>query len=565
MGIYRILRVLRAAPSAYAAALTLLAAAAIAPAVYAGDPMVYAGDVSSANVGEGIYRRGVLGSGQPLEATREAGAPMQGAEAACVNCHRRSGLGAKEGSTAIPPITGKYLFHRRASNGEDDLPYVETMRADRDPYTDETLARAIRDGLDAQGKPLSYLMPHFALNDADMGALIGYLKSLDRRKLPGVTDTVLHFATIITPDADPVKRQGMLDVLEQFFAEKNSFPIGPTPRLRSSRKAAQTMVMVNRRWQLHVWQLTGPAATWQEQLEQDFAKEPVLAVVSGLGGNDWKPVQAFCEHEAVPCLFPNVEAPPADADRDFYSLYFSKGVELEAGLIANSILNQGSGKAAKVVHQIYRAGDSGEAGALALAALLERRGISVRSHVLPAGKPGDGVNKALRESSAADALVLWLHPDDVAALGKAPAAPAAVYMSGLMGGLERSPLPASWRGRTRLAYPFALPDQRVVNVDFAFGWFRIRRIPVVADQVQADTFLACGLLAQTLGHMVDTFVPEYLVERVEDMIYLRLITGYYPHLTLAPGQRFASKGGYIVHFSQPDGPQLIADTGWLVP
>ena len=34
----------------------------------------------------------------------------------------------------------------------------------------------------------------------------------------------------------------------------------------------------------------------------------------------------------MPCLFPNVEAPPASADDDFYTLYFSRGVLLEAGL-----------------------------------------------------------------------------------------------------------------------------------------------------------------------------------------------------------------------------------------
>ena len=134
-----------------------------------------------------------------------------------------------------------------------------------------------------------------------------------------------------------------------------------------------------------------------------------------------------------------------------------------------------------------------------------------------------------------------------------------------MGGLERSPLPPGWRERTRIAYPFALQDQRRVNVDYAFGWFAIRHIPVVAEQVQADTFLACGLLAETLKHMVDTFVPDYLVERVEDMIDHRIITGYYPHLTLAPGQRFASKGGYIAHFAEPEGPRLLADGGWIIP
>ena len=70
----------------------------------------------------------------------------------------------------------------------------------------------------------------------------------------------------------------------------------------------------------------------------------------------------------------------------------------------------------------------------------------------------------------------------------------------------------------RLAYPFDLPERRRVRVDFPLGWFRIRQIPVVAQQVQADTYLACGLVSETINHMVDTFVRDYLVERIEGML-----------------------------------------------
>ncbi|OIR16359.1 hypothetical protein GALL_30810 [mine drainage metagenome] len=557
MNISRNFGFLRVAASICASAAILV----IAALVY---PMGYAHADSSA--GEAIYRRGILDSGAPLVAYREGGIRMEGADAACVNCHRRSGFGVREGSIPIPPITGAYLLRRNdRGTGDQSLPYVETMHVGHDPsYTDETLARAIREGVDAAGKPLSYLMPQFELNDADMAALIAYLKSLDQRKTPGVTDTVLNFATIITPDADPVKRRGMLDVIERYFADRNAVQFAPSPRLRTSTKTAwaNTMFMVNRRWQLHVWELTGPANTWEEQLKQDFAKEPVLAVVSGLGGKNWEPVHAFCEHEDVPCLFPNVEVPPINADRDFYSLYFSRGVLLEAQLIANSILESGNGK---VVHQIYRAGESGEPAAEALSTALESHGVTVHTHVLAQGASGRGVTKVLRKASGANVLVLWLRPPDVAALGNAPASPAAVFMSGLMGGLEYSPLPSSWRSRTRLAYPFDLPEKRIVPVDYALGWFAIRHIPVVDEQVQADTFLACGLLAETLSDMADTFVPVYLVERVQDMLAHRIITGYYPHLSLAPGQRFASKGGYVVHFADPKDGRLVADSNWLVP
>ncbi len=545
-----------------AAALAFLPGALAATVAFAGgDPAVSAG--------EAIYERGVLGSGLPLVANREGGIRMEGREAACVNCHRKSGFGTREGRIVIPPVTGRHLLKTDVGgSGRQDAPYVETMRLNREPpYTDATLARAIREGVDADGKPLNYLMPHFDLNDKDMASLIAYLKHFDQRKSPGVTDTVLHFATIITPDADPVKRRGMLAVLERYFADRNAVQFAPSARIRTSQKTSWTngMFMVHRKWQLHVWQLTGPADTWEQQLKQFFAREPVLAVVSGLGGTNWGPVHRFCEQESVPCLFPNVEAPPADADHDFYSLYFSRGVRLEAALVANRILKARNGNEAMEVHQVYRAGGSGEQAASAFAAELKAHGITVHNIVLARGKAGHGVSQALRKAAGAATLVLWLDREDVAALGETPPAQANIYMSGLMAGLDSSPLPPAWRGKTHLAYPFDLPERRRVPVDYALGWFAIRHIPVVDEQVQADTFLACGLLAETLGDMVDTFVPEYLVERLQDMLEHRIITGYYPHLALAPGQRFASKGGYLVHFAESEGKKLVADSEWLVP
>src|SRR5689334_3880836 len=75
------------------------------------------------NIGAAIYRQGILPSGGALQAQREPGMHIEGAGAACVNCHRRSGLGMMEGRKTIPPIAGRYLFHPR-SNGDDlDLPF----------------------------------------------------------------------------------------------------------------------------------------------------------------------------------------------------------------------------------------------------------------------------------------------------------------------------------------------------------------------------------------------------------------------------------------------------------
>jgi len=263
-------------------------------------------------VGRSIYLRGVLGSGAPLEARREGAGKALGAAAACVNCHRRSGFGGREGRAVVPPITGRYLYRPLPKDGGDrDIPYVEGMRGEREPYTDALLARAIREGVDPQDKALSYLMPNYALGDADMASLIAYLKALDQRRVPGVTETTLHLATVITPDADPVKRAGMLDVMRQFFSDRNMRQMVPAPRMQASGKTAlgRSMFMVHRRWQLHVWELTGAESTWKQQLERRLAAEPVFAVISGLGGRSWAPVHAFCERAALPCLFPTSRRP----------------------------------------------------------------------------------------------------------------------------------------------------------------------------------------------------------------------------------------------------------------
>jgi cytochrome c553 len=539
---------------AWVASLALLASVAALAAATSADP------------GEGIYRRGVTASGTPITASRNGGPRLEGMAVACVNCHQRSGFGVTEGRSSVPPVTGRYLFRQAKDDKDRGLPFVEGMRSDREPYTDATLARAIREGVDAQGKPMSYLMPNYQLGDADMAALIAYLKGVDKRRVPGVTDTTIHFATIITPDADPVKRRGMLDVMNKFFADRNERQMIPTPALQSSARTAysKSMFMVHRQWQLHVWELTGPAATWQQQLEKHLAREPVFAVLSGLGGRNWAPVHAFCEDAGVPCLFPNVEV-PVDRESDFYSTYLSKGLLLEAELMASAMAGPGSAPVPKKVLQVYRADDSGEAGAAALARMLERSGIAVAGHVLAAGPPGTGLAEALRGASSEDALVLWLRPDDLAALGSSIDAPGTVWVSGLMGGLEQAPLPKEWRGRTHLTYPFDLPERRRVRTDFALGWFRIRQIPVVAEQVQADTYLACGLVSETVQHMVGNFVRDYLVERVQYTLEHRIMTGYYPRLSLGAGQRFASKGGYLVRFADPTGRRLIADRPWLVP
>jgi hypothetical protein len=511
--------------------------------------------------GESIYRDGLLPSGQPATGLREGSLPVSGAGAACSNCHRRSGLGEIEGTIKIPPIGGPYLFHARAKGREDlEVPYVENMRIDRDPYTADTLARAIREGIGIDGKPLNYLMPRYDLSDADAAALIDYLKEMKPFKARGVVGSVVNFATIITPDADPVQRKAMLTVLDQYFADQNAFALAQSPnRLRAESMKSNA----KRRWQLHVWELAGAPETWEGQLDRRLAKEPVYAVLSGLGGRNWRPVHRFCEHAALPCLFPNLDLPVV-AERDFYSLYFSKGVLLEAELLAQQILADNKTQPVGRVVQIFRADDIGVDAAANLKGAVAGSGLQTLE--LPLGNSGGSrLGELLRSVRPSDVLVLWLRPADFAPLAGIPVRGSGVFASGLMGGLESTPVPAAWRPTTHLIYTAELPDKRLIGAEFALGWMRHHRIPVLDPRVQVDTYVACGLTMETLTRMTGSFHSDYLVERMEGTLEHQLVSGYYPALALAPNERFASKGGYIVHWASPDGTKVVSDTDWRAP
>src|SRR5664279_3481331 len=106
--------------------------------------------------GAAIYRKGLLPSGAALQGEREAGSSVRGIAAACITCHRPSGLGTTEGQIVVPPIIGKYLFRSHSTNVKDmTLPHVAGYRSTREPYTDASLAQAIREGRAPNGRVLN--------------------------------------------------------------------------------------------------------------------------------------------------------------------------------------------------------------------------------------------------------------------------------------------------------------------------------------------------------------------------------------------------------------------------
>ena len=510
-----------------------------------------------------LYREGLGASGEPLSALGPAQTRLSGKEAACVTCHRRSGYGTSEGRYSIRPIIGPALLQEQTVPAYSPRIKARLGSSQRPPYTEALLARALRSGLDAAGKPLDPVMPRYNLSDAELKALSTYLFTLGAKPSPGVDEEEIHFATVIQPGVSPARRRAMLDIMETFVRDK-----GANVRQDEQRRDAGVMRMYRayRKWVLHVWELSGPSETWGAQLEGFYKQQAVFALVGGLGTQSWGPIHDFSERFEIPSVFPLVDL-PVQSGVNQYNFYLSRGVALEAEVLARFLRDKGApGKLVQV-----RRGDGADAAAGAAAAAALRAGLQIDAGQLEErvlDGPADAAFWRSINDAKPAAVVLWLGASDLEAIPSAAgdAGSPAIYLSSwLLKG--RLPEAAVREGaNVRLVYPSDLPPRREARLLRNKIWLHNKGIAITDETVQINTQFAMAVLSDTVGHMLDSFSRDYFVERLEHVVSQTPIASMYQSVSLGPGQRFAAKGSSVVQLTDADNKmQLKPLSGWIVP
>lgn len=125
-------------------------------------------------LGQRIFDTGVDTSGQPVARTGGAGMMMA---SGCASCHGYDGLGRVTMMFTTPNIT--------YANLTDPAGMVDPDGGRGPVYTDDLIRRAVTQGIDAAGDPLSTVMPRWQLSDADWGDLLRFLESLPPAPTPG--------------------------------------------------------------------------------------------------------------------------------------------------------------------------------------------------------------------------------------------------------------------------------------------------------------------------------------------------------------------------------------------
>lgn len=511
-------------------------------------------DDAKVALGQRIYREGTGASGEPIRAIGAAQTMLSGKTVACVACHRRSGFGTTEGPFNIRPITGPALF-------EDQTVVVRSPRIKaqlgsrlRPAYTEPLLAKAIGTGIDSSGQPLDAVMPRYALTTEEMKAISAYLATLDNKPSPGVDEEEIHFATVFQPGVAPERRRAMLDTLQAFFRDK-----GANVRQDEQRRDAGNMRMYRsyRKWVLHVWELKGDSETWTAQLESLYRQRPVFAMVAGLGTQKWDPIHNFSERFEVPAVFAQTDLPVVGGNGN-YNFYFSRGAVLDAEVLAK-FLRQSEGS--KKVVQVFRHDDAGLAASLAFKNAVQA-GTTVEDRVLT-GTADESFWRTVY-STKPDSIALWLGQADVVAV------PFADEMVGiplyasldLLGG---KPPPGLAKLNARLIYPSDLSPKHEARLLRTKIWLHSKKIPITDETLQVNTQFAVSVLNDAVGHIMDSFSRDYLVERIEHIVGQTPIPSSFPSVSLGPEQRFAAKGRAIVQLGGDEKMPMTALTGWLIP
>jgi mono/diheme cytochrome c family protein len=582
----------------------------------------FATDIST-EIGRNIYEEGRLSSGAPLVGARLGGVKIAGKQAACIQCHRPSGMGSVEGDFLVPPITGKALY----GGGDKVIASMDPRRGRsfnqaHEPYTDASLSQAIRLGKHVSGRDMNVIMPRYQLSDAELQSLVAYLRQLSPAWSPGVEDNAIHFATVVTPEVPAARKQVFTSTILAAFAQKNANTL---PGRRHMVSGPEMVLRTERPWKLHVWELQGSADTWPQQLAAQYDKQPVFALVSGLTDTTWDPMHTFCETRHVPCWFPSVPVTPTIAQQGKYSLYFSRGATLEAEVLAEHLSQMsGTGRVIQIL--------STDTSAATLASqAFEQRWATLQKDRPVAAKPErfslDQWRAASGKLNTQDNLVLWLDAKDMESFVAAPMQAGKVFLPASLRAISGTAIPETWRDRVHLVYPYELPAKRGPSLAYFHNWLSLRRLPLADEVMQSEVYFAANYLTDTIAEMLDNLYRDYLIERAEnmlsrwearkaedesrergslrrvarvavlqgsaatpntpsatpstpittgttevvapplatDMLVQRRAVSVYPRLSLGPGQRFASKGAYIVKLAADKNAPLMAETDWIIP
>ncbi|MBV5341848.1 MAG: ABC transporter substrate-binding protein [Deltaproteobacteria bacterium] len=554
-------------------------------------------------LGEKMYRDGLFPSGGEVQAVIRDDVQVNSASFSCVSCHLRSGIGSIEGQILSPPTNGLKLYkpyyqynpvfpepNKPPPKNMMDRPGAKPLY--RPAYTDETLAAVIRFGVNPSKRELNPVMPRYLLDDRDMSILIAYLKTLSAEHSPGVSKKEIRFATVIAGDVPTERRSEMLAILDAVIKNHNT---KAKKRNKNINLGGNRYVEASFNYPfftLSRWELTGPPATWRAQLDEYYRKEPVFALLGGMAAGSWQPMHEFSEQNKIPCLLPVTDL-PVISESDWYTLYLSRGAWQEGDSAARYLHRIAELPQDTSVLQIIEDSATSRAVAAGFAGawqeLMRLPPVTVKLGHREQLSP-TALRQLLRKEKP-DVILLWTSGQTGAILSElavGPEVPKRVHVSSTLLNHRLVEIPDRARLFTFISYPYRIDEVKEPFHVNARAWLKKNAAPVTDQRISANLFTLTKVLLEPfqvvkrdfnpagqgnglvimeeqfemMMHVRRNYYRDYLLDVIDMMADTKSLA--FERVSFGPGQRYISKGCYIIKLSPGDKPNLIRESDWVI-
>jgi hypothetical protein len=295
----------------------------------------------------------------------------------------------------------------------------------------------------------------------------------------------------------------------------------------------------------------------------------VFVVLGGISNRSWEPIHTFCEEQRIPCLFPITDFPVV-SDTGWYTYYFTKGYAQEGEAVSRYLNRIENFPAAPPVLQIVQDSPAGKALASGFNKSWSESGRPVVTTLtLTANQLRDQatVSKLLTQHKPgvlllwADAGVLPILP----ALATAMPAESLIFVSSSSLGNKTATIAESVRNKVYITYPYRL-SPFVGSKDGGFD----SKVPILTTAkdfgdrriTSRSTTMLKQATLQGLNRLYGDLHRDHLLDSMS--MQMDLIVRDYERLSFGPGQRYVSKGCYIIQLGPGSEPELLQRSEWTI-
>ena len=125
-------------------------------------------------------------------------------------------------------------------------------------------------------------------------------------------------------------------------------------------------------------------------------------------------------------------------------------------------------------------------------------------------------------------------------------------------------LPDEVRDFTYITHPSSLPEDGKRARMATERWIQAKGLSVTNFETQAKMYFLGWMLSGMVKMMRDDFYRDYFFDLIDMMRDQYYSIAVYPRLSFGPGQRYASKGCYVVQLTPGAEPRLEKRSGWVV-